>query len=96
MNPQLQGHTMYHQQRNFALLAEDQTEPQEFSFDLGRNAGVVRNRKGYFARLLNALHEARRLQAARVIRQYRHLVAEGHDFEATNKILERGTSSEVT
>jgi hypothetical protein len=88
---------MYHQQRNFAL-AEDQTELQEFQtgFDLDGNAGVARNRKSYFTRLLNALHEARRLQAARVIRQYRHLVAEGHDFEATNKILERGITSEVT
>jgi hypothetical protein len=88
---------MYHQPYNFALLAQDQTEHQRFKtgFDDGQ-AGVARNSESYFVRLLNALHEARRLQAARVIRQYRHLVAEGHDFEATNKILERGTSSEVT
>jgi hypothetical protein len=87
---------MYHQQRNFAL-AEDQTGLRAFQtgFDLERNAGVARNRKSYFARLLNALHEARRLQAARVIRQYRHLVAEGHDFEATNKVLKHGNTSEV-
>jgi hypothetical protein len=87
---------VYHQHRNFTLLAEDQTELQKFQtgFDLGGNAAAAPKRKGYFAWLLNALHEARRLQAARVIRQYRHLVAEGHDFEATHKILECGISAE--
>jgi hypothetical protein len=34
------------------------------------------NRKSYFARLLDALHESRRLQAERIIRDWPHLVRE--------------------
>jgi hypothetical protein len=35
------------------------------------------DRKSYFARLLEALHDSRRLQALRVIRHYGHLIQEG-------------------
>jgi hypothetical protein len=87
---------MYHQQRSFTLLAEDQTAPRECQIDLGGKADVARDRKGYFARLLDALHQSRRLQAARVISQYRHLIAEGHGVEALDKILKHEISSEVT
>jgi hypothetical protein len=88
---------MYHQQRDFTL-PEDHTELREFQagLDVDANAGAARNRKGYFARLLNALHESRRLQAARVIRQYRHLVVKRHRCEATDKVLERRISSKET
>ena len=33
-------------------------------------------RKGFFARLVEALHASRRLEARRLIRRYRHLIAE--------------------
>jgi hypothetical protein len=79
---------MYHQRHDFILPADDRTELQAFQtgFDVDGNAGVARSRKGYFARLLHALHESRRLQAARVIRQYRHLVANRHDFTAAASV----------
>jgi hypothetical protein len=31
-------------------------------------------RRGFFARFLNALHHSRRMQARRVLGQYRHLI----------------------
>ena len=38
-----------------------------------------RARKGFFALLLEALHHSRRLQAERILHQYRHLIAQdGH------------------
>jgi hypothetical protein len=40
---------------------------------------------GLLARIVEALHESRRLEAARVIHQYRHLIAE--DFFEQPKIV---------
>jgi hypothetical protein len=83
---------MYHQRRDFTLPADDRMELPAFQagFNLGRNAGAARTRKGYFLRLLDALHQSRRLQATRVIRQHQHLVAKRHDVKAANKILKPG------
>jgi hypothetical protein len=41
----------------------------------GASSGPTR-RKGIIARLVEALHESRRLEARRVIHRYRHLIAE--------------------
>jgi len=37
-------------------------------------------KQGFFARLLSALDEARRLQARRVVARYAHLLPTGHDW----------------
>jgi hypothetical protein len=74
---------MYHQRHDFTLPAEDRTGLHAFQTGFG----LAPARRGYFARLLNALHRSRRLQAKRVIRQHQHLVAKRHDFEAKDKIL---------
>ncbi|HEY0911587.1 MAG TPA: hypothetical protein VGD75_15285 [Bradyrhizobium sp.] len=42
-------------------------------------------RKGFLARIVEALHESRRLDAARVIHRYRHLIAE--EFFEQPKII---------
>jgi hypothetical protein len=83
MNDQLQRHTMYHQRHDFTLPAEDRTGLHAFQTGFG----LAPARRGYFARLLNALHRSRRLQATRVIRQHRHLVAKGHSLKTANKVL---------
>jgi hypothetical protein len=51
-------------------------------------------RKGLFARIVEALHGSRRLEARRVIRRYRHLIAE--DFRNRPKIIavHSGTTEE--
>jgi hypothetical protein len=74
---------MYHQRHDFTLPAEVRTELHAFQTGFG----LAPTRRGYFARLLNALHRSRRLQATRVIRQHQHLVAKRHDFEAADKVL---------
>jgi hypothetical protein len=74
---------MYHQRHDFTLPAEDRTGLHAFQTGFG----LAPARRGYFARLLNALHRSRRLQATRVIRQHQHLVANRHDFAAANKVL---------
>jgi hypothetical protein len=85
----MQGLTMYHQQRDFTLPAQARTTLREFPADLDPDghAGTSPTPKRYFAWLLEALHESRRLQAARVIRRHRHLVAKGHDFETADRTL---------
>ena len=42
-------------------------------------------RKGFLARIVAALHGSRRLEARRLIRRYRHLIAE--DFRNRPKII---------
>jgi hypothetical protein len=74
---------MYHQRHDFTLPAEGRTELHAFQTGFG----LAPIRRGYFARLLNALHRSRRLQAARVIRQHQHLVAKRHDLKAADNIL---------
>jgi hypothetical protein len=73
---------MYHQRHDFTLPAEVRTELHAFQTGFG----LAPTRRGYFARLLNALHRSRRLQASRVIRQHRHLVAKRHDLGAADSI----------
>jgi hypothetical protein len=68
---------MYHQWRNFARLADNEAE----TF-LKIDREPLTRRKGFFATLLNVLHESRRLQAQRVLRQYRHLIAKGRGVKA--------------
>jgi hypothetical protein len=50
-----------------------------FSTSIDSSTPVISNRtarrKGVFALVLEALHHSRRLQAERIIRQYRHLLA---------------------
>jgi len=41
--------------------------------------------QGFFARLLRALDEARRLQARRVLERYAHLLPPGHDWHLDNE-----------
>ena len=48
-------------------------------------ANAVADRKGLFGAVLDALHDSRRRQAARVIHQYRHLIA------APRSVKPRGT-----
>jgi len=60
---------MYYQWRSFPRLADNEAEPL-----LNIDCEPLTRRKGFFATLLNALHESRRLQAQRVIGQYRHLI----------------------
>jgi hypothetical protein len=47
------------------------------------------NRRSYIAHLFNALRESRRLQAARIIHQYRHLLQEDRGYEAREAVQER-------
>jgi hypothetical protein len=51
-------------------------------------------RNGFLARVLEALHGSRRLEARRLIRRYRHLIAE--DFRNRPKIIavNSGTTEE--
>jgi len=43
--------------------------------------------KGFFSGLFDALHESRRLQAARVIQQHRHLIDRAHKAEAAKRAV---------
>jgi hypothetical protein len=61
---------VHHQQRDFIRLAENPTKPL-----LDINYGLAATHKCVFAAFLNALHESRRLQADRTLRQYEHLIA---------------------
>jgi len=48
------------------------------------------NRKSLFARMLDALHQSRRMQARRVVRRYRHLISYGDRLESIgSKHLDR-------
>ena len=69
---------MYHQQRDFTLPAQARTTLRKFPADVDPDghAGTSPTPKRYFAWLLEALHESRRLEATRVIHRSRHLIAE--------------------
>jgi hypothetical protein len=71
------GQAMYHQRRDFTQLAENRAEPS-----LTFSGEPLTKREGFFAALLNALHESRRLQARRVFRQYQHLITKEHDNQS--------------
>jgi hypothetical protein len=73
------------------IRTKDRTDPQEFQTGsaLSRNAGIAPSRKRHFAPLLDALHDSRRLQAASVLHQYRHLIAGDYVCEAQDKITKR-------
>lgn len=58
------------QQRNFIGAAETPTE-----FPFATNCGPAARFRSIFAAFLNALHHSRRLRAAHVIYQHRHLIA---------------------
>lgn len=76
--------------RDSFIRTEDRTEPQELQAgSLSRNAGMAPSRKGYFAPLMDALHETRRLQAVSVLHQYRHLIAGNHVCEAQDEVTDR-------
>jgi hypothetical protein len=49
-------------------------------------------RKSLFSRLLDALHHSRRLQAQRVLGQYRHLIAR---YEPSDKASNTGGETDV-
>ena len=68
---------MYHQWRDFDRFLENGSEPP-FTLDCAPLTG----RKGFFATLLNALQESRRLQAQRVLRQNRHLITKERVIDA--------------
>lgn len=51
--------------------------------------------RGYFSRFVEALHESRRLQAARVIGQHRHLIDREHKAEAAKRAAAPAPSKEV-
>jgi len=61
-----------------------------FSTGIGSSAPAISNRttrrKGLFASLLEALHHSRRLQARRIIRQYRHLLASSEPNDSKSNI----------
>jgi hypothetical protein len=80
---------MYLRQLDFTR-SEDLTEPREFETGSARdgNAGTAPKRKSYLALLLEALHESRRAQAARIIHQYRHLIADEHRSMAPAEVSE--------
>jgi hypothetical protein len=84
---------MYLRQRNFTL-SQDLTGSRESA--TGRagdeNARIAPAGIGYLASLLDALHHSRRLQAARVIRQHQHLVAEKNSFRAMHETSEQKVS----
>lgn len=71
---------MYHQWRNFP---HDEAEPL-----LNIDCEPLTRRKGFFAALLNALHESRRRQAQRVIGQYRNLIAKERVIKAPDRNCE--------
>lgn len=81
---------MNHQLHIFTLSAGDPGETQErqASVDLSRKADFAQDYEGHCAPLLNALRESRRIQAARIIRQYQHLVAEARAIEPLNNVLQ--------
>jgi hypothetical protein len=56
----------------------------------------VSSRKSVFAHLLDALHESRRLQAARLVHHYRHLLQQepGHETRAA-AIQEKNCKKEL-
>jgi hypothetical protein len=51
--------------------------------------------KGFFSGLFEALHESRRLQAARVIQQHRHLIDRAHKAEAAKRAVASAPTKEV-
>ena len=52
--------------------------------------GQKTRRRGILAVVLEALHDSRRSQAARILRQYRHLVAQPEEGGHHNLIPNRG------
>jgi hypothetical protein len=63
--------------------------PTENTSKTSATRDQVSNRRSYIAHLLNALRESRRLQAARVIHRYRHLLQEDRGYEAREAVQER-------
>ena len=57
-------------------------------------ANQERNRRGFFANFLEALHESRRCQAMREIHRCQHLFHEAPDF--VNSHLDRGGNPSIT
>jgi hypothetical protein len=53
-------------------------------------------RKGIFTHLLDALHESRRIEAARLIGRYRHLLSTGPRIRTTPPIRQRRMEKEVS
>jgi hypothetical protein len=51
--------------------------------------------RGYFARLIDALHASRRLQAGRAIRQHRHLMHQARERDAGNRTYARSVADEA-
>jgi hypothetical protein len=51
--------------------------------------------RGYLARLIDALDASRRLQAARVIRQSRHLMDQARERDAGNRTCARSVADEA-
>jgi hypothetical protein len=51
--------------------------------------------KGFFSGLFDAFHESRRLQAARVIQQHRHLIDRAHKAEAAKRAVASAPTKEV-
>ena len=47
-------------------------------------------RKGFFTRLLEALHRSRRREAIRVLRRYRHLIAGHAQLRPAKRVPESG------
>ena len=50
--------------------------------------GLGKKRKGFFARLLEALHRSRRREAIKVLRRYRHLIAGQAQVRPAKPVLE--------
>jgi hypothetical protein len=59
-----------------------------FPTDIDCSTPAISNRttRGFFAVLLEALHHSRRLQALRVIGQYRHLIAQPDAVDVTSNV----------
>ena len=70
---------MYHEWRDFTRLAENCASPF-----LTADCEPTSSRKGFFAALLNALHESRQLQALHIFRQHRHLIAKERLIETAD------------
>ncbi len=55
--------------------------------------GQLRKRKGFFVRILEALHRSRRREAIRVLRRYRHLAAGQAQVRPAQQSKDIGKSS---
>lgn len=64
---------MYHSWSDFSLRVENKMQPP-----LTIDCEPSKKRKGFLGALLNSLHESRRLQAQRLLRQHQHLISKEH------------------